>query len=88
VTAEYLVVTPRIEGNPEIGYDTYYYSDNKRLYDVPCAIRHGVVVLDQSDDFLIGKVDGKRLVSLQWMERVRDDPDELADVAEQLGLNL
>lgn len=50
--------------------------------------RGGCLELAQSDDFLIGKVDGDRLVSLQWMEEVRDDRGELVDVATQLCLEV
>lgn len=86
--AEFIVVMPRIEGNPERGYGHVYYSDLKRSPSVEQVIRHGAVDLDQSDDFLIGKVDGQRLVSLQWMDEVRDDRDELINVATQLCLEV
>jgi hypothetical protein len=86
--AEFIVVMPRIEGNPERGYGCAYYSDLKRLPSVEQAVSHGCLELAQSDDFLIGKVDGARLVSLQWMEEVRDDRDELVDVAAQLCLEV
>ena len=51
------------------------------------AIVYGFRELDH-DDFLIGKVDGDHLLSLQWMEEVRDDRDELADCAGQLCLKV
>ncbi|WP_078344573.1 hypothetical protein [Mycobacteroides chelonae] len=88
VNAEYIVIMPRIEGNPQIGYTTAYYSDMKRCQTLRGVIRHGSVDLDQSDDFLIGKVEGNRLVRLQWMDELRDDKDELAQAAEGLGLSI
>lgn len=86
--AEYIVVMPRIEGNPEMGYSHVYYSDLKRLPSVEQVVSHGCLELAQSDDFLIGEVDGRRLVSLRWMEEIRDDEDERIDVATQLGLSV
>ena len=74
--AEFIVIRCQIVGNLEIGYSSAYYWDMKRLPSVEQGIAH--------DDFLIGKVEGNRLVSLQWMEEVRDDCDELADAAGQL----
>jgi hypothetical protein len=86
--SEFIVVLPRIEGNPEMGYDHVYYSDLKRLPSVEQAVSHGCLELAQSDDFLIGKVDGPKLVSLQWMDEVRDDRHELIDAAKQLCLEV
>jgi len=86
--SEFIVVMPRIEGNPERGYGHVYYSDLKRLPSVEQAVSHGCLELAQSDDFLIGKVEGQRLVSLQWMEEVRDDRAELINVATQLCLEV
>lgn len=85
---EYIVIMPRIEGNPEIGYSTAYYSDMKRCQTMRGVIRHGSVDLEQSDDFLIGKVDGNRLVKLQWMDEIRDDESELENAAKGLGLSI
>jgi len=84
--SEYIVVMPRIEGNPETGYSTCYYTDRVRCFSLRDVKRHGMDDLDQSDDFLIGTLDGCRLLSLQWMDDLRDDHDELLDVANQLGL--
>lgn len=86
--SEFIVVMPRIEGNPERGYSTVYYSDLKRQPSVEQAVSHGCLELAQSDDFLVGKIDGQRLVSLQWMDEVRDDRDELINVATQLCLEV
>lgn len=83
--SEYIVVMCRIEGNPERGYGEVYYSDLKRFPTVVGVVHHGMGELEQSDDFLIGKLDGNKLVSLQWMEEARDDRDEVEHVAEQLG---
>lgn len=81
--AEFIVIRCQIVGNLEIGYSSAYYWDMKRLPSVEQGIAHGCIELGH-DDFLIGKVEGNRLVSLQWMEEVRDDCDELADAAGQL----
>lgn len=84
---EYIVVMPRIEGDLESGYNTVYYSDYRRCSTLDQAIRHGMNDLDQADDFLVGKVDGNTLLSLQWMERERKDHDfEVSAAAECLGL--
>lgn len=84
---EYIVVMPRIEGNPEVGYEECYYSDSKRFLTLRQVIRHGMNDLCQSDDFLIGKVNGNKLLSLQWMEELRDDRDEVEAAARCLGLS-
>lgn len=84
---EFIVVRCQIVGNPEIGYSSAYMSDMQRKPSVETAIMYGVRQLDH-DDFLVGKVDGDRLVSLQWMEEVRDDRDELTDCAGQLCLKV
>ncbi len=84
---EYIVVTPRVVGTPEIGYSTAYYSDMKRCPTLRSVIRHAQNDLYQSDDFLIGKLDGNQLIQLQWMDEVRDDIEELEDVAYQLCLS-
>ncbi len=73
--SEYIVIQCQIVGNPEIGYSSAYYCDMVRKPSVKQAIKHGLTELGH-DDFLIGKVDGRRLVSLQWMEEVRDYSDE------------
>lgn len=85
---EFIVVMPRVEGSTGTGYRTTYYSDNQRFPSVGRAIRHGAVELDQADDFLVGKVYGQRLVSLQWMNELRSDPDELASAASDLCLEV
>lgn len=82
---EFIVVRCQIVGNPEIGYSSAYYWDMKRLPSVEQGIAHGCVELGH-DDFLIGKVEGNRLVSLQWMDEVRDDRQEVIEAASQLCL--
>ena len=87
MSREFIVVTPQVAGNPEIGYGTHYYSDMRRCETLNEAVRHGAVELDRADDFLIGNVDGNRLVALQWMNESRDDDHERRVVAAQLGLS-
>lgn len=84
--SEYIVVKSYATGNPEVGYSLAYSSDLKRYPTLRQVICHGMHDLELSDDFLIGKVDGNTLLSLQWMERLRDDRDEAVEVAQQLCL--
>ncbi len=93
---EFVVVKCQIVGNPEIGYSSAYYCDLVRKPSLEQAIAHGCMELGH-DDFLIGKVEGRRLVSLQWMEEVRDYSDdtdadgnrrERAECAAQLCLDV
>ncbi|MCV7174792.1 hypothetical protein [Mycolicibacterium sphagni] len=85
---EFIVVMPRVEGNMEIGYRTEFYSDFKQFTNVDRAISHGMVELDQADDFLIGKLQGHVLLALQYMHEVRDDPSELVRAADCLCLGV
>lgn len=83
---DYIVVRSYVTGNPEMGYSLAYGSDLKRFPTLRQAIRYGTHDLDLADDFLIGVVDDKTLMSLLWMDELRDDRDELSDVAYQLCL--
>lgn len=87
MNAEYIVIAPRIVGNMDAGYSTVYLTDEVRCWHVGGAVNRGFK-LYESEDFLIAKVDGRQLVSLQWMDEVRDDDDELAEVAAQLGFEV
>ncbi|BBY78915.1 hypothetical protein H7I53_18115 [Mycolicibacterium pulveris] len=87
MSAEYIVITPQIEGSPECGYAIRYYSDHRRYASLTQAVRHGTVDLDRCDDFLIGNVQGRRLTAVQWMNECRDDERERREIADQLGLD-
>lgn len=76
---EYVVLMPRIEGNPDVGFEEMYYTDNRRFAALGACIRHGVKDLAQSDDFLIAVLDGDELVRVQYMGEVPTDPDYYVD---------
>lgn len=82
--AEFIVIAPRITGNPERGYRTEYFSDLKRRPSRVLAVCHGWEEYGH-DDWLIGMVVGTRLLRLAWMDEDRADLTELAEAADQLG---
>lgn len=83
---EYLVVVPHIIGTPA-NWETVYSFDRVRKATREGAIRHGWREHGH-DDWLIAIVEGNTVVGLAWMDKDRDDLEERADVARQLGLEV
>ena len=83
---QYVVVCAQIIGGGTSPFQTVYNCDGKKFDERDAAIKHGFAVRG-SDDFNIGVLDGRQLVSLDWMnEPVDTDPDILAEVSAQLPL--
>jgi len=84
--AKWMYVQPHIVGNPESGYSEAYSSDLRLLNTRRLAWRHGLRTVG-SDDFLVAKHDGERVVELYWgdTEPARDDADEVAAVNREFG---
>lgn len=66
--------------------DTTYYTDGMRYQHPTFAILHGRLDLKLTGDFLVGAVFGEKLVELQWMSQKVNGKNQIAAVAEQLGL--
>lgn len=85
VTETWIAIRPFIIGNPSAGYSTKHESDLKEFPARKKAINHGFETVGY-DDFLVGKLDRGRLVLLAWMNKDRDDGEEIATVRHQLDL--
>lgn len=83
----YIIVLVQIVGNPDAGFNNVYYSDLVPHSTRQAAIHHGMRLYDH-DDFLLGILRGIRLAGLAWQYEDRDDPDELAEAAAHLGLEV
>lgn len=90
---EYIVVNQRVEGNPDAGFETCYYSDRRRFAGRLTALKHGYRQND-SDDFNIATLDGNRIVAFGFDDK-DFGPDEhgtphggydLDEIAAQIGL--
>jgi hypothetical protein len=67
-------------------FETLYNFDGERFTDRKKAIKHGLKIRG-SDDFNIGVVEDSKLAHLDWMDNPVDtDPDLMAKIAEQIGL--
>lgn len=83
---QFIVLCGQVVGDGSRPFKILYGFDGERFTDRKKAIRHGLKTRG-SDDFNIGVVKAGKLISMDWMQEVVDtDPDELADVAEQIGL--
>lgn len=84
--SEYIVIIAYAFGSPNEGYSIRHAWDYERFRTRKAAIRHGFKMRD-SDDFNIGVVADGKLTSVDWMEKVvDDDPNELARIADEIGL--
>jgi len=82
---EYIVICQSAWCNAN-GFGIDYTWDGERFSTRKQAIRHGFK-LRESDDFNIGVVTGKRLVSFDWMERpVGEDDLTIATIAQAIDL--
>ncbi len=81
---EYIVLCAQIVGSDR--FETVYAFDGKSFPTREQAIAHGFTK-DRSDDFNIGVLEFGKLVSLDWMqEPIGEDPDVIAQIADQVGL--
>lgn len=80
----YIVICQQAWMN-ESGYGIDYNWDGRRFGTREAAITHGWRVRG-SDDFNIGVMEGRYLVSFDWMEEAVGDAIELAEVADAMGL--
>ena len=85
VELTYIVVCQQAWCN-ETGVGIHFGWDREEFATRKAAIRHGFDIRD-SDDFNIGVVQGKRLVSFDWMDRPVGERDEtMAEIAKALDL--
>lgn len=83
---QYIVLCGAVVGSGATGFNIEYGFDGERFDDRKKAISHGLETRG-SDDFNIGVVRGKKLISFDWMEKVLEtDATELARIAEDIGL--
>lgn len=85
---QYIVVQQRAWRDLQQGtFGVDYFSDLERFDDRSVAISHGFTVAD-CDDYNIGTIRNDRLIAFGWMckDFEKDDHDELATIAERLGL--
>jgi hypothetical protein len=82
----YIVLCGQIVGSGPYRFE--YWTDYARFTFIKDAIKHGFD-LRGSDDFNIGVIEEGRLVRIDWMDTniVEQDPDELALMHAQLGLD-
>jgi hypothetical protein len=86
MATEFVVVVPHIIGTLA-DWETVYTSDRLRHRTRDKAIAHGWKVHDH-DDFLLAIVDGDQVIGTAWQYDDRDEPEELADIADALGLTV
>lgn len=81
----YFALAADVVGNPSVGLTTVYGSSVKEFPKRAEAISHGFETYS-CDDFLIGIMEGGKLVGVAYMDEDRDDGDEIIEVAKALGL--
>jgi hypothetical protein len=82
----FMVITRRIVGNPEAGYEECVYTDEERFSTRRQAIKHGWKKCD-SDDFNVAEIDAhNRLVRIWWMDEHEQFAEDIPSTAERLGL--
>jgi len=83
---KYIVLCGQVIGGRDQPFTVEYDFDGTTFSNRQEAIKHGLIICE-SDDFNIGVVEGKKLVSLDWMnEPVDTDPKILAKIAGQIDL--
>jgi hypothetical protein len=80
---QYIVICQQIICSPGLPMSTAYNWDGERFNDRNKAIRHGNKIRG-SDDFNIGVIIGKKLVSFDWMHTPIEH--DLSKIQEQLYL--
>jgi hypothetical protein len=83
---EYMVLFGQVVGSGPFRIE--YWTDYARFGFLPDAVKRGFELRD-SDDFNIGVIEYGKLVRVDWMDKtvVEQDPDELAAISAQLGLD-
>ena len=82
----YAVIVRRIEGSDRDGFRTASYWDGLRYPAKELAVKHGFK-LGVCDDFNIGVVRDRQLVSLWWMDKqISEDAETLAEIGRECGL--
>ena len=82
----YAVIIRRVEGNDSDGFRTASYWDGRMHPAKELAVSHGFK-LGVCDDFNIGVVRDRQLVSLWWMDKqISEDADALAEIGRECGL--
>lgn len=87
VALEYITICPSVVGNPDKGFEIIYAWDGQRFPTWKKARANGFEDRG-SDDFNICVVDGNTLVDFRWMDEPMNDPEGMADIAEQNGFDL
>lgn len=86
MTMTYIVLCAQVVGGNGRPFDINYNFDGKRFRCRHKAIAHGLK-LRGSDDFNIGVLKRKKLVSLDWMNEPTDtEPDVLRLIESQICL--
>ncbi len=83
--SEWIVVQPHIVGTAA-DWHLSIESDRVRLPTWGNAVKHGLDATGH-DDWWIAKVEGNRLVGLQWMAEEQREEEECSAVAQALGLD-
>lgn len=79
MTEVYVVLTAQVEGNPDVGYDTYHYWDGQSFTDKARAVSH---------DFNIGVVRKGKLESVWWMDdQIDEEARVLAEITVECDLS-
>jgi len=85
-TERYIVVTCNVVGNERNGFDVAYSWDGS-LFDYKKDAVTRAFEYRGSDDFNIGVVRGRRLVSWWWMDsQINEESATLREIERQIGL--
>jgi hypothetical protein len=82
-TPEFIVIFQQVVTTTGGDFDIAYSWDGQRFADYDDAVSHGFETRG-SDDFNLGQLAGRRLVSFSWMNEELDH--DLAEIAHQLTL--
>lgn len=81
----FIVIAGQLVGGQGQPFETVWSSDMVEKRTRKEAIRYGLRIVG-SDDFRIGQLRGEWLKSVQWMNDAPFGPDEVCEIAGQLGL--
>jgi hypothetical protein len=86
MATEYITLIGSVVGNDRDGFKVVHSWDGHRFADKAEAVSNGFR-LAESDDFNVGVVEKGKLASVWWMdEQINEPPEELAAIAEEIGL--
>ena len=86
MTTEYIVICQQIVGGNGRPFTTVYGCDHERFATREQAVSHGFKVR-ASDDFNVATVEDGCLTGFFWMDKDMSDPQEMCEIAAQLGLS-